>query len=246
MNDKACDVAERPVAEVSDRVHIAIRLLPFSVADGPRNMAADEVMLEAAIAGTASLRFYTWDPPTVSLGYFQKHEERLRNPQLARLPFVRRATGGGAIVHDHDLTYAIALPAALRRGRSPAEWHCRIHHVLARLLQQREMPVEVVGGERLRQGDLDYACFAVPQPGDVILHGRKVIGGAQRIRAGALLQHGSIQIPDLRAVPGELAEAFAAELGLDGVADDRTALERLRLEELVKEKYVRDAWNRKR
>jgi len=65
------------------------RLLPHVAADGPHNMAADEVLLESAAAGVASLRFYDWSEPTVSLGYFQP-----RGARLAGLPYVRRPSGG--------------------------------------------------------------------------------------------------------------------------------------------------------
>ena len=86
-----------------------IRLLPFAGADGATNMSADEALLESAVRGVASLRFYTWAAPTLSLGYFQHAD--VRDANLARLPWVRRSTGGGAIVHHHELTYALALPA---------------------------------------------------------------------------------------------------------------------------------------
>src|SRR4051812_16012691 len=87
------------------------RLLPFVTADGPWQMAADEVMLEAAVAGTASFRTYGWTAVTLSLGYFQPAAVRLADPLLASLPFVRRASGGATLVHDREVTYALALPA---------------------------------------------------------------------------------------------------------------------------------------
>src|SRR4051794_38575411 len=89
------------------------RLLPFESADGAGNMAADEVLLQAAAAGMAGLRFYEWSKATLSLGYFQPAAERLHDVKLAKLPWVRRPTGGEALVHQHELTYALALPAGL-------------------------------------------------------------------------------------------------------------------------------------
>src|SRR5205085_11240257 len=79
------------------------RLLPYAVADGPHNMAADEVLLEAAFAGVASLRFYGWTTATVSLGYFQPERVRLDDGRLAGLPFVRRPSRGGTLVHHHEV-----------------------------------------------------------------------------------------------------------------------------------------------
>ena len=223
-----------------------IRYLPFAVVGGPQQMAADEVMLESAVGGIASLRFYQWDPPTLSLGYFQKREERLRDPKLARMDWIRRATGGGAIIHDNDLTYAIALPRTLCRGKTPAEWHCRVHHILAGLLRDRRVAAEVVGGCRAAQGNLDFLCFAVPQPGDVVWEAKKIIGGAQRVRAGALVQHGSIQLPDMEGCADELAQGFADALGWRLEKADWTDGEKSRIETLAAEKYGHASWNEKR
>src|ERR1051326_1065531 len=86
------------------------RLLPFAVADGPQNMAADEVLLHSAAAGQVSLRFYGWTEATLSLGYFQHAARRLDDPLLPELPFVRRPTGGDALVHHQELTYCLAVP----------------------------------------------------------------------------------------------------------------------------------------
>jgi lipoate-protein ligase A len=83
-------------------MHLPLRLLPFAAADGATNMARDEAMLESASArGVASLRFYTWTEPTLSLGYFQPRAPKDDVPNLARLAWVRRSTGGAGIVHHH-------------------------------------------------------------------------------------------------------------------------------------------------
>ena len=75
-------------------------------------MALDEVLLEGAILGEASLRFYQWREPTVSLGYFQPYAAAAG---LAGLPLVRRPTGGDLLVHHHELTYTLALAALAAR-----------------------------------------------------------------------------------------------------------------------------------
>lgn len=223
-----------------------LRWLPFVSADGPFQMAADEVLLEAAVRGVASIRVYAWDPPTVSLGYFQRHQERLRDRRLASYPWVRRATGGGAIVHDGDLTYAVALPRSWLGGLAPACWHDRIHHVLAELLRRRQIPARVAEGTRPRPEQLGYLCFAVPQPGDVLLEGVKIIGGAQRIHHGALMQHGSMQHPQLRQWAQELPPEIARALGWEAEPAAWTDQERVRIEQLAREKYGSDSWNLRR
>src|SRR5262245_12000420 len=103
------------------------RLLPFAVANGPQNMAADEVLLHSAAAGQASLRFYGWTEATLSLGYFQHSTRRLDDPLLRELPFVRRPTGGDALVHHHELTYCLAVPSASGASDGPGN-RDRGHH----------------------------------------------------------------------------------------------------------------------
>src|SRR5262245_1318439 len=80
--------------------------------DGALNMALDEVLWRRASHGTVFMRLYTWcDRPVLSLGYFQDAQEVRGGGQCRDLPYVRRMTGGGAIVHDNELTYSLALPA---------------------------------------------------------------------------------------------------------------------------------------
>ena len=113
-----------------------IRLLPFASLDGPTNMAADEAMLETAVEqGVASLRFYTWTQPTLSLGYFQPAAVRERFPSLASMSWVRRSTGGAGIVHHRELTYSFALPAQ-PEWKSTESWICRFHHLVQGVLEE--------------------------------------------------------------------------------------------------------------
>ncbi|HEY3788329.1 MAG TPA: biotin/lipoate A/B protein ligase family protein [Urbifossiella sp.] len=174
----------------------AIRLLPFAEADGATNMAADEAMLETASElGVASLRFYTWSEPTLSLGYFQPMScragaENPLVPELRALPWLRRSTGGAAIVHHHELTYAFALPAG-KIWHSRESWICRFHHLLRDILAEAGVAARAVEcGEERKLGEV--LCFLHQTPGDLLIDGSKVAGSAQRKRKGALLQHGSI------------------------------------------------------
>src|SRR5438552_1026986 len=113
---------------------LSCRLLPDAVADGPANMAGDEVLLRSAAAGQPSLRFYGWTEAILSLGYFQPAARRLEDPLLRDLPFVRRPTGGDALVHQHELTYCLAVSAA-RARRSVAPW-LAMHEVIAAALAE--------------------------------------------------------------------------------------------------------------
>ena len=239
-----------------------IRLLPFAAADGATNMSADEALLEAAVSGAASLRFYTWAEPTLSLGYFQRAADR--GPAVAGLPWVRRATGGAAIVHHHELTYALALPPG-PEWASREHWICRLHHIVQRVLAERGVPSHaVVCGEERKLGEV--LCFLHQTPGDLLINNSKVAGSAQRRLRGALLQHGSILLrrsefaPTLPGIcdapnapqlaPKELAEllasAFAVDTGWAPAPADWTAADRARTAAIRAEKYANAAWNEKR
>ena len=242
-----------------------LRLLPFAAADGPTNMAADDVMLDsAADAGVASLRFYGWTEPTVSLGYFQPAAVRLDVPGLADLSWVRRATGGAAIVHHHELTYALALQAG-KDWHGDEPWPCRFHHLIRDVLDDFGVKSRaVVCGEEKKLGEV--LCFLHQTPGDLLVDGLKVAGSAQRKRRGALLQHGSILlrrsehapmlpgIDDLAGrgvfTPEGLADLLAMRLnagaGWSVESGDWTPAERARIPAVRAEVYANPAWNGKR
>ncbi|HEX5270647.1 MAG TPA: biotin/lipoate A/B protein ligase family protein [Gemmataceae bacterium] len=233
------------------------RLLPYAVADGPHNMAADEILLEAACAGAASLRFYAWSEATVSLGYFQSHESR-----LAGLPWVRRQSGGMTLVHHHEITYALALPAgAAWQGGEP--WLRRMHRVITAALAEFGVCARLHDPPDLHPDT--PLCFRHLTAGDLLVGGAKVGGSAQRKHGGALLQHGGLllrQSPHTPGLPGirELAghdlsvgetcaaigRALAADTGWDLVPGEWVPGEVARTEELVALKYGRREWNEKR
>jgi lipoyl(octanoyl) transferase len=240
-----------------------VRLLPTAAADGAHNMAADEVMLQSAEAGIASLRFYTWSEPTLSLGYFEPEALRNGDPKLAGVPFVRRASGGATILHQHELTYALALPAG-SPWQSRASWVCRFHDAIAGALEKLGVHARLAGcGQEQKLGEL--LCFQHQTAGDLLIGPHKVVGSAQRRRRGALMQHGSIllrQSPHTPDVPGindlagidlsidQLPAAIVAELqertGWDFRPSDWTGAEREQVRSLTREKYASDSWNRKR
>jgi lipoate-protein ligase A len=239
------------------------RLFPYALADGPHNMAADEVLLEAAAAGVASLRFYGWSEATLSLGYFQSERLRHTEAMLVRLPYVRRPTGGATLVHHHELTYALGLPAGAPWQTQEA-WLARMHTILASALQELGVPARLYfpSGETSFTGVL---CFRHFTAGDLLIGNAKVVGSAQRRQRGALLQHGAIllaQSPYTAALPGiqelcnrtlsveEVMVAIQRELthqtGWELVSGAWSAAECRRIEQLVAERYTRDSWNCKR
>jgi lipoate-protein ligase A len=170
--------------------------------DGPANMAIDGALLEAA-GGQGVLRLYRWSPATLSLGYFQKYDDpqRLCDPQLSRLPVVRRCTGGGAIVHADELTYSLVLPLDHPlAGSRPADlyhWmHARIAEAIASL-GAADVRARGPGGATARGGE--FLCFAAHASFDLMAGQDKLAGSAQRRTRSGLLQHGSVVLA--RAYP---------------------------------------------
>ena len=158
---------------------MTFRLLETGVHPGSFNMGLDEAILAAVAEGREppTLRFYGWNPPTVTLGYFQGLDEELDREACARMgvDIVRRITGGGAVFHDAELTYSIVLPES---------------HSLARpgiLDSYRILCAGVVEG---------LARFGVPAEftpiNDVLVGGQKISGNAQTRKRGCILQHGTI------------------------------------------------------
>ena len=95
------------------------RLIESTASSAAWNMAIDQVLLDSADSG-ATLRFYGWRPASLSLGYFQSAADRSLHTASSALPLVRRPTGGGALVHDNELTYCLVSPV-VDRFRAPRE-----------------------------------------------------------------------------------------------------------------------------
>jgi lipoate-protein ligase A len=160
---------------------------------GADNMALDETLLhEADRSGVAVLRLYRWAPPCLSFGRNEPALARYNRVAIERLgvDVVRRPTGGRAVWHEHEVTYAVAAPTAA--CGSLRQSYCTIHDRLARALGQLGIHA-TLAPSRTGRADLGPgACFAAPVGGEVVVDGRKVIGSAQVRHGTAFLQHGSI------------------------------------------------------
>jgi lipoyl(octanoyl) transferase len=183
------------------------RLLDTGPADGYTNMAIDEAIFDTYIAdgGLPSLRFYTWSPPALSLGYGQPIASGIDFAQCQRLGIevVRRPTGGRAVLHDHEVTYSVVLSAddpRLTSGVLAA--YLTISQALIRGLSHLGIAAELLPlrrGAPLPSEAASPVCFATPSSYEVVVGGRKIIGSAQRRAHGVIMQHGSIPISlDLR------------------------------------------------
>ncbi|HLA86238.1 MAG TPA: hypothetical protein VJL29_15730 [Thermoguttaceae bacterium] len=233
--------------------------------DGAWNMAVDESLLDAFAEGDRCCwRFYAWRVPTLSLGYFQSIKDRRLHPASMACPVVRRASGGGAILHDVELTYSFIAAAGSALAKQSSRLYDVVHKTLIITLAQLGVSDASLFGQPRGGTDdrLPFLCFERRSPGDVVYGGQtKIAGSAQRRRHGAVLQHGSVLLgrsaaaPELPGIadltgrnvtPGELVEAWLPRLEEHlGLAFSNRALDddqRRRAERYVEAKYASDAW----
>lgn len=196
-------------------------VLVDSARPGWENMAVDCALLDlAAEAGAAFLRLYRWAPHCLSFG---RHEPATRRYDRERiralgLDCVRRPTGGRAVWHARELTYAVAAPLALFGGLRSA--YGAIHAMIAEGLRALGVEATLATGTGRPLSPGAGPCFAAPVGGEVMVAGRKVVGSAQLALDGAFLQHGSLLLEDDQALVRDLAglpQAGAAEATLAGL-----------------------------
>ena len=164
------------------------------------NMAADEAMLIALSEGkiSPSLRFYGWNPPAVSIGYFQKLNTEIDVAACAEqgIDVVRRLTGGRAVLHEAELTYSLVVREdAPGIPTSVTNSYLYFSRAIVAGLRQLGVTAQMQQPEsqhRLVQSVSSAACFDAPSHYEITVGGRKLVGSAQIRRDGVLLQHGSI------------------------------------------------------
>ena len=263
-------------------MNAAWRLLIQGAATGARNMAIDQTLLESAAprAGqdraSATLRFYSWQPFCLSLGRLQKNlPPAVSAPDRdfdAAFDVVRRPTGGRAVWHAHEITYALAMPLSLLPdGFSSVNGAYRwLSAGFSRGLRQLGLPVEMAAPGVRTDGP---NCFAASASCDFLLDGKKLIGAAQCRQHDALLQHGSIllsidraqwqaraggpmdaatslgewDVPvassaDVERIIAALCAGFTAETGAQLAPGELTERERQRIAHLERAKYRSQIW----
>jgi len=199
------------------------------------NMAIDEALFESA--KVPSLRFYRWDHPALSFGYFGKYADASSYKPARDL--VRRWTGGGIVLHGDDLTYSIVIPACDDAfANSSMSIYENIHNAISRALSKSGKRAELAaaGMPKVSEG-----CFANPVRADVLVNGQKVAGAAQRKTRAGLLQQGSIQYVDLaRDFEEQFAQELSNEPGVNHLPQtilDRAAEIASQLVDLVQHQY---------
>jgi lipoate-protein ligase A len=170
------------------------RVIEYESAAGAWNMAVDEVLLDdAGATGNVYLRFYGWSEPTLSLGYFQRHADRESHQPSRDCSMVRRATGGGAILHDRELTYSFVAPIADRVSADVQKLYRTFHQSLIDTFSTWGIHVTLCNAAIKLATDVEpFLCFQRRTDGDLLVESAKIVGSAQRRHKGAVLQHGSI------------------------------------------------------
>ena len=183
------------------------RLLITPPADGATNMAVDEAILHTLADGSGrpTLRFYRWQPPCLSLGYNQPCGE-VEMRVCARLGYtwVRRPTGGRAILHCDELTYSIIAPDSEPRvSGGIVESYRRLSQGLLAGLRILGADVFQTQADKVVNPQQGAACFDTPSNYEITVDGKKLIGSAQVRRRGQVLQHGALPLT------GDLDRIFA-------------------------------------
>jgi len=176
------------------------RLISYASYDAAMNMAIDEAILEAHLAGHVppTLRIYQFSPPAVSFGYAQKVDDNLiAKIKKQNLAVVRRPTGGRAVLHMGDITYAFICSSKgapvseyALVGESIAAAYKQICQAL--ILALNSLGVQTALGHKNGRYQDKHDCFAAVTAADLQHQGKKIVGSAQLRRRHAVLQHGSI------------------------------------------------------
>ncbi len=226
-------------------------------------MAIDEVLLAwSAATGGCCLRFYRWSEPTLSLGYFQVYENRAGHEPSMGCPAVRRMSGGGAIVHDRELTYSLIVPRGHALAGRRLALYRAVHAALVEVLAEAGAVASLwEGSDATTKERQPFLCFQRRASGDVVVGPTKVAGSAQRRSSGAVLQHGSVLLARSAAgpeLPGlnellptpldatRLMESWldrlGQRLGLQCENGSLSEQERRQVANLAQAKYAADGW----
>lgn len=238
-------------------------------------MALDHALARTLEEGCGVVRLYRWSGPTVSFGRNEPARGRYDTDRARAegIRFVRRPTGGRAVLHDAELTYAVVAPLRAFGGLRGA--YLRINQGLVEGLRTLGADVAVAGEGEVLPPDAG-PCFRLPAPGEVVAGGRKLVGSAQARVEGALLQHGSLILSgdqsrlarlagpareraeppatleglvgsiSVEAAAGAVARGLRLALGGRWAEAGYRALEERAADALVEERYGREDWTWRR
>ena len=214
-----------------------------------RQMALDEALLVCAPEASIILRFYRWSGPALTFGYSQPYALALAAARRRAIPaaeVVRRATGGGIVFHDGDLTFSLCFPWT--RLSPPAEIYAKIHGAAAAGLREMGVAAELWPA-RKQLGERPAQCFTGPEPCDVVDgRGRKMLGGALRRRSARGLYQGSLRVEGWPRNRPQLEAALARGLGRAWGSEPSQEIDSawLMQADALADKYGSDGWNQRR
>ncbi|MEO7297274.1 MAG: hypothetical protein ABI042_01710 [Verrucomicrobiota bacterium] len=222
-------------------------LLQSSAGKSAWNMALDETLLESSPAIAKSvLRFYSWTEPAATFGYSQHFAEIERTTSLR--PLIRRPTGGGLVPHDADWTYSLIFPPdhswySLKAVESYERVHLWIRDAFHKIGVATELSA-------CCKKEIPGQCFVGAEKSDVLWHGKKIAGAAQRRTKNGLLIQGSIQPPPIPLTKTNWQTAMCdvahENFGVSWEAFAPESAQAERAMSLAKEKYSQAAYNQKR
>ncbi|MEI6065341.1 MAG: lipoate--protein ligase family protein [Pseudanabaena sp. ELA748] len=197
------------------------QLIPYAETSGKWHMELDNALLDRHSQNAESpsfLRFYRWNPAAISLGFHQKQYPDRWNAiaQKHNLDIVRRPSGGRAVLHQGDLTYAVVTHVE-HNGKKRS--HREVYEYICEFLIQgfAELGINLTYGQSGRGYIHNPSCFSTATNADlVIADGRKLIGSAQVYRHNSVLQHGSIAIAPNHDL---LTELFETEVPIVGAQE---------------------------
>ncbi len=166
------------------------------------HMALDEVLAHAVIPEPI-LRFYHWtEGSAVTFGYSQFYSSVRKQVSSSQGAICRRPTGGGIVYHRADLTFSLIFESNLRPTEIYAKLHGAIENALTQVqiqsIRQTGVPTEAYAPAK---NGVANGCFANPVQDDLLLGGRKILGGAIRRFSSRILYQGSLQCPQARTNP---------------------------------------------
>lgn len=256
------------------------RLIIDPPGTGSWNMAVDEALMQSTgdaidpegsqeqknelVNGPPVLRFYQWSEPTLSLGYFQNWRERQTHPASLTCPLVRRNSGGGAILHDAELTYSFTIRENQNIVPRSSDLYPLIHGALLQAL--KDHGIEATRNETFdKNRENNFLCFQRRAPNDVLLGEHKICGSAQRKKYRVISQHGSVilqtssKAPEIQgihnlcktklAIPALIegwVQHLSGKTGLDFVKSQLNDQEEYRGKEVEKGKFSALNWTQRR
>ena len=209
LEPRCCGKGDKHPVTSSD---IAFRFICTPAASADWNMAVDAALADSVRAGgRPALRLFGWSPPALSLGRNQPAAGHFDDALLEShgLSIVRRPTGGRAVLHDREITYAALFPD--RALGSPRDAYLKINEVLLDALRRLGVESHQVPATAGAAALSIEPCFVHPAPGELLAGGRKIVGSAQARVGGVLLQHGSLMLgrsPVLDRLPQSVASAL--------------------------------------